>query len=88
MYPRLGRGSKRIIAEKDRGLWQIIKKPTKEKPKRRGSVINDHVAYVHSLIRVTIVASNMCLTNKFPLSTAGRLLGHGDPSSQTSPSHI
>lgn len=56
--------------------------------KRRGSIINDNVAYVHSLIRGSIAASSMCFTNKFPLPTAGRPLAHGDPSSQTSPSHI
>lgn len=56
--------------------------------KRRGSFINDNVPYVHSLIRRSRAASSMRFTNKFPLPTAGRPLAHGDPSSQTSPSHI
>lgn len=64
------------------------KKNNKGEARKGGSVINDDVAYVHSLIRASIAASNMCFTNKFPLPTAGPPLGHGDPSSQTSPSHI
>lgn len=59
-----------------------------KKDKKRGSIINDNVAYVHSLIR-SCVAAGACVSQTcFSLPTAGRPLAHGDPSSQTSLSHI
>lgn len=44
------------------------KKKTEKKAGKEGggSIINDNVAYVHSLIRGSIAASSMCFTNKFP----------------------
>lgn len=68
---RLGPSCKTVIAKRTRscgrgGEEEEEKKTEKKAGKGGVSIINDNVAYVHSLIRGSIAASSMCFTNKFP----------------------